>query len=122
MLIEQNIADYLSLQPYEYVSTETAEDGRRIQLNLASRNETDEVMCPFCNSHVHIGGSYGKAKASALRKIFDVHAGLSVCHAMKEEMVKLFGLRDEDETKKDWKTGSEVQRRATSLPLSDSQS
>ena len=57
MLIEQNIADYLSLQPYEYIGTETSEDGRRIQLNLASRSDTDEAACPYCGSRVHICGN-----------------------------------------------------------------
>ena len=41
-------------------------------------------------------------KASALRKILDDHADLSVCHAMKEEMTRLFDLRDVDEAKKGW--------------------
>ena len=28
MLLEQSIANYLSLQPYEYINTEIAEDGK----------------------------------------------------------------------------------------------
>lgn len=44
-VLEQNIADYLSLQPYEYVCMEIAEDVRQLQLNLASRSETDDVLC-----------------------------------------------------------------------------
>ena len=44
-VLEQNIADYLSLQPYEYVCMEIAEDVRQLQLNPASRSETDDVLC-----------------------------------------------------------------------------
>ena len=40
--------------------------------------------------------------ASALRKILDGHADLAICHAMKEEMSRLFDLRDEDEARKGW--------------------
>ena len=40
--------------------------------------------------------------ASALRKILDGHADLAICHAMKEEMPRLFDLRDEDEARKGW--------------------
>ena len=36
-------------------------------------------------------------EASCLKKILDDHAGLALCHAMKEEMARLFDLRDEDE-------------------------
>ena len=40
--------------------------------------------------------------ASALRKILDGHADFAICHAMKEEMSRLFDLRDEDEARKGW--------------------
>ena len=40
--------------------------------------------------------------ASALRRILDDHADLALCHAMKEEMTRLFDLRDEDEARKGW--------------------
>ena len=40
--------------------------------------------------------------ASALRRILDDHADLALCHAMKEEMTRLFDLRDEDEARKRW--------------------
>ena len=40
--------------------------------------------------------------ASALRRILDDHADLALCHAMKEEMARLFDLRDEDEARKGW--------------------
>ena len=40
--------------------------------------------------------------ASALEKILDDHADLALCHAMKEEMARLFDLRDEDEARKGW--------------------
>ena len=36
MLIKQIIANNPSLQPYEYVNTEIAEDGHRLVLQLAS--------------------------------------------------------------------------------------
>ncbi len=36
MLLEQIIANNPSLQPYEYVNTEIAEDGHRLVLHLAS--------------------------------------------------------------------------------------
>ena len=36
MLLEQTIANSPSLQPYEYINTEVAEDGHRLVLNLAS--------------------------------------------------------------------------------------
>ena len=39
---------------------------------------------------------------SALKKILDEHVDLAVCHAMKEEMARLFELRDEDEARKGW--------------------
>ena len=40
--------------------------------------------------------------ASSLKKIIDDHADLALCHAMKEEMSRLFDLRDEDEARKGW--------------------
>ena len=43
MLIEQSIANYLSLQPYEYISTEIAEDGKQSLLHLKSNKETEDV-------------------------------------------------------------------------------
>ena len=58
MLIEQSIANYLSLQPYEYINTEIAEDGKHRLLHLKSNKETEDVQCPFCNGHVHICGNY----------------------------------------------------------------
>ncbi len=58
MLIEQSIANYLSLQPYEYISTEIAEDGKQSLLHLKSNKETEDVQCPYCNGHVHICGNY----------------------------------------------------------------
>ena len=58
MLFEQSIANYLSLQPYEYINTEIAEDGKQRLLHLKSIRETEDVQCPFCNGHVHICGNY----------------------------------------------------------------
>ena len=58
MLFEQSIANYLSLQPYEYINTEIAEDGKHRLLHLKSSKETEDVQCPFCNGHVHICGNY----------------------------------------------------------------
>ena len=58
MLFEQIIANNPSLQPYEYVSTEIAEDGKHWFLHLKSSRGTEDVACPFCNSHVHICGNY----------------------------------------------------------------
>ena len=57
MLFEQVIANNSSLQPYEYTSTETAEDGSRLVLRFESRKDTAEERCPYCNGHVHICGS-----------------------------------------------------------------
>ena len=39
---------------------------------------------------------------SSLKKILDDHANLALCHAMKEEMTRLFDLRDGDEARKGW--------------------
>ena len=39
---------------------------------------------------------------SSLKKILDDHADLALCHAMKEEMTRLFDLRDGDEARKGW--------------------
>lgn len=58
MLLEQSIANYLSLQPYEYINTEIAEDGKQRLLHLKSTKETEDVQCPFCNGRVHICGNY----------------------------------------------------------------
>lgn len=58
MLFEQSITNYLSLQPYEYINTEIAEDGKQRLLHLKSSKETEDVQCPFCNGHVHICGNY----------------------------------------------------------------
>ena len=57
MLLEQSIANYLSLQPYEYINTEITEDGKRLVLHLGSRKDTEEERCPYCGGHVHICGS-----------------------------------------------------------------
>ena len=40
--------------------------------------------------------------ASSLKKILDDHADLALCHAMKEEMSRLFDLRDENDARKGW--------------------
>ena len=58
MLFEQVIANNPSLQPYEYVSTEIAEDGKHWFFHLKSNRGTEDVTCPFCNSPVHICGNY----------------------------------------------------------------
>jgi len=58
MLREQDRAAYLALQPYTYVNTERSEEGRHVQLRIASRARTDDAQCPSCGSHVHICGSY----------------------------------------------------------------
>ena len=57
MLFEQVIANNPSLQPYEYISTEITEDGKRMVLHLESRRNTAEEACPYCGGHVHICGS-----------------------------------------------------------------
>ena len=57
MLFEQIIANNTSLQPYEYISTEIAEDGKQLVLHLGSRRNTAEEACPYCGGHVHICGS-----------------------------------------------------------------
>ena len=57
MLFEQIIANNPSLQAYEYINTEIAEDGHRLVLHLASRKDTSEERCPYCKGHVHILGS-----------------------------------------------------------------
>ena len=57
MLFERVIANNLSLQPYEYISTEIAEDGKRLVLHLKSRQDTAEERCPYCGGLVHICGS-----------------------------------------------------------------
>ena len=41
-------------------------------------------------------------EASCLKKILDDHTDLALCHAMKEEMARLFDLRDEDEARNGW--------------------
>ena len=58
MLFDQIIANNPSLQPYEYISTEIAEDGKHWFLHLKSNRGTEDVTCPFCNSSVHICGNY----------------------------------------------------------------
>ena len=40
--------------------------------------------------------------ASALEKILDDHADFALYHAMKEEMSRLFNLRNEEEARKGW--------------------
>ena len=57
MLFEEVIANNPSLQPYEYISTEITEDGKRLVLHLESRQNTAEEACPYCGGHVHICGS-----------------------------------------------------------------
>ena len=57
MLFDQIIANNPSLQPYEYISTEIAEDGKRMVLHLESMRNTAEEACPYCGGHVHICGS-----------------------------------------------------------------
>ncbi len=52
MLLEQIIANDPTLQPYEYINTEIAEDGQRLILHLASRKDTAEERCPYCKGHV----------------------------------------------------------------------
>ena len=42
MLLEQIIANDPTLQPYEYINTEIAEDGQRLILHLASRKDIAE--------------------------------------------------------------------------------
>ena len=59
MLLEQSIANYLSLQPYEYISTEIIEGGKRLVLHLESKRNTAEETCPYCGGFVHICGSHG---------------------------------------------------------------
>ena len=56
MLLEQIIADAPTLQPYEYINTEIAEDGQRLILHFASRQDTAEERCPYCKGQVHILG------------------------------------------------------------------
>ena len=41
-----------------------------------------------------------RPNASALRRILDDYADLALYHAMKEEMSRLFDLRDGDEARK----------------------
>ena len=47
--------------------------------------------------------SLSEEKSAALMKILDDHADLSLCHAMKEEMSRLFDLRDALEARTGWK-------------------
>ena len=47
-------------------------------------------------------GSLSDDEASSLKKILDDHADLALCHAMKEEMARLFDIRDAEEARKDW--------------------
>ena len=56
MLLEQIIANNQSLQLYEYINTEIAEDGHRLVMHLASRKDTAEERCPYRKGHVHILG------------------------------------------------------------------
>ena len=46
--------------------------------------------------------SLSEEKSAALMKILDDHADLSLCHAMKEEMSRLFDLRDALEARTGW--------------------
>ena len=57
MLIDQVIANNPSIQPYEYIGTEIAEDGQDVLLHFESRQDTAEERCPYCNGYVHICGS-----------------------------------------------------------------
>ena len=57
MLFEQIIANNSSLQPYEYINTEIAENGQYLLLHFESRRNTADERCPYCNGHVHICGS-----------------------------------------------------------------
>ena len=41
-------------------------------------------------------------EVSSLNKILDDHTDLALCHAMQEEMARLFDLRDEDEARNGW--------------------
>ena len=41
-------------------------------------------------------------EASSLKRILDDHADLALCHAMKEEMARLFDIRDAEEARKGW--------------------
>ena len=53
--------------------------------------------------------------ASALEKILEDHADLALCHAMKEEMSRLFNLRDEEEARKGWTAWFEAAK-ASGIP------
>ena len=47
-------------------------------------------------------GNLSEEKSAALMKILDDHADLSLCHAMKEEMSRLFDLKDALEARTGW--------------------
>ena len=42
------------------------------------------------------------AKEEALNEILEAHTNLAICYSMKEEMIRLFELRDPAEAKKGW--------------------
>ena len=46
--------------------------------------------------------SLSEDEASSLKRILDDHADLALCHAMKEEMARLFDIRDAEEARKGW--------------------
>lgn len=46
--------------------------------------------------------SLSDEKSSMLKRILDTHSELALCHSMKEEMSRLFSLRDMAEARKGW--------------------
>ena len=48
------------------------------------------------------GDSLPPAKVEVLNAILDSHSDLALCHAMKEEMSRLFELKDPDEAMRGW--------------------
>ena len=55
----QIIANTLSFQAYEHISTEIVEDGKHLVLWVERRRDTAEERCPYCGGLVHICGSCG---------------------------------------------------------------
>ena len=60
MLLEYCIVNNLSVQPYEYLSTEPLVGEKRKLLRFRSRSttRTEDVRCPHCAGQVHICGNY----------------------------------------------------------------
>ena len=91
-----------SIQMSSHLAEATAEERKALQAEIREEKHLYSVMKKLRWTLLTNGDKLSTVQIEHLTDILNVHSSLAVCYAMKEEMIKLFHVRNTEEALAGW--------------------